>query len=665
MAANRKNGGKNREKAGTRETPDTGHNSVPDIFPVVGIGASAGGLESLKDLFVKMPADTGAAFVVVQHLMPDRESNMPELLGHSTKIPVYQVTDNMKIEPDTIYLIPPGKNMSIVNGTLQLLDQIEPSGIRHPIDFFFKSLALDRGAGAIGIVLSGTGTDGTAGARAIKAELGLVIAQDPEDADYDGMPRSVIDAGLSDFILPTRQIPERLKGYLTKIPGVMAAGGQGVDELTKLLPKIIALIRNETGNDFSSYKESTLLRRIKRRMTIHQINDPDDYVRFLQENPLESTTLFKELLINVTSFFRDGEAFEVLKTILKDRLKNKPPKEEIRAWAVGCATGEEAYSLAILLRECLEELDRDTRVQIFGTDLDSDAIEIARAGIYGSNIADDIRPDRLERFFNRKDDKYQVRMDIREMVVFASHSLIKEPPFLRMDLIIARNLLIYLKGDLQKKLLPLFHYSLLENGILFLSPSETVGRFADLFSVVDRKWKIYRAKPGANGGGRVPPFVLEHASGVARSQAQRRNSNLRETDIPQITDRMLLSEYAPPYVVVDGSDSVIYVRGDTDRYLRLAEGRATMNILEIVRPRLRSHLSLALRRARAKGEEIRREDIMVGSPAGSFVDILAGRDARGACGLPDDNFQGNCRRERSRAGRRNRRGQRQEKGATF
>jgi two-component system CheB/CheR fusion protein len=620
MATKRKNGKEPNKRVIKKKNTVSTDNQGMDIFPVVGIGASAGGLEALSDLFKNMPGNTGAAFVVVQHLTPDRESNMSELLQRSTRMPAHQVSDNMKIEPDKIYLIPPGKNMSIVNGTLQLLEQIEPSGIRHPIDFFFKSLAEDRHAGANGIILSGTGTDGTAGARIIKAELGLVIAQDPEEAKYDGMPRSLIDNGLTDYVLPTAEIPELVKDYIQKIPEVIAASRESPDDLARVLPKIIALIRNETGNDFSSYKENTLLRRIKRRMAIHRISDGPDYVRFLQENPKETTVLFKELLINVTSFFRDKEAFEVLKAALKERLAKKPRQEEVRAWVVGCATGEEAYSVAIILREIMDELGRDHKVQVFGTDLDNDAIEIARNGVYRANIADDVPSGRLERFFIKKDDSYQVKMEIREMVVFATHNLIKEPPFLRMDLISARNLLIYLKGDLQKKLLPVFHYSLREYGLLFLSPSETVGEFTDLFESIDRKWKLYQARPGANGGGYLPPFLVEPA-GRGRRGEQKGNGELKESDIPQITDRMLISEYSPPYVVVDGADNIVYVRGDTDPYLKFAEGKATMNIQEIVRRGLRSHVSLAIRRARSKKEEVRREGIEVYAPNSLFVGI--------------------------------------------
>ena len=614
---------KNETTSNPRESAVEKPGSGTDSFPVIGIGASAGGLEALSELFVKMPADTGAAFVVVQHLAPTRESAMPELLERYTRMPVHQVTDNLEIKPNTIYLIPPGKNMSIMNGFLQLLDQVEPSGIRHPIDFFFKSLALDRMAGAVGIILSGTGTDGTEGARVIKSELGLVIAQDPEEAKYDGMPRSVIDAGLTNYVLAVPDIPEQVVTYIRRIPDIVTASPESTDGLEQYLPKIITLIRNETGNDFSSYKENTLLRRIRRRMAIHQISEAGQYIRFLQQNPKETTVLFKELLINVTSFFRDKEAFEVLKRVLKEHLEQKPRQEEIRVWVVGCATGEEAYSIAIILRESLDELDSQAKVQIFGTDLDNEAIDIARNGVYRANIADDVSPEKLKRFFTKQIETYRVNQGIREMVVFATHNLIKEPPFLKMDLITARNLLIYLKSDLQKKIMPLFYYSLRENGILFLSPSETVGEFTNLFTSLDRKWKIYETRERANTGTRTPPFPLQSVIGAIPPGYRKGDNEIKQSDILQVTDRILVSDYAPPYVVIDSADNVVYVRGDPGKYLKLPEGKTTMNILEMARRGLRGHLSLIIREARSQQTGVRRESVRLDATGTPAVEILA------------------------------------------
>lgn len=599
--------------------PESGISEREDRVPVIGIGASAGGLEALSHLFEGMPADTGAAFVVVQHLAPTKESAMPELLGRHTRMPVFQVSDDMEIQPNTVYVIPPEKNMSVRNGRLQLLDVARSSTIRHPIDFFFKSLAVDLGRSAICIVLSGTGTDGTGGAQVIKAELGLVIAQDPHEAKYDGMPRGVIDAGLADHILPVAEIPEQAVKYLEHVPQVTIVH-DGPVELEGLLPKIVTLIRESTGNDFSAYKESTLLRRIARRMAIHHISDAAQYVRFLQEDTKECTTLFKELLINVTSFFRDKESFEALKSVLKGTLEHKPRQEEIRAWVIGCSTGEEAYSMAIIVREILDELGKDNKVQIFATDLDNDAVDIARRGIYRKNIADDITPERLERFFTPLDDAYLVNANIREMLIFANHNLTKEPPFLRVDLVSVRNLLIYLKGDLQKRLMPLFHYSLREDGILFLSPSETIGEFTSLFVEVERKWRIYQSKPAHGAGTGIPPFLqLPPVRGAKPDESQEPESKT----VFQAADGIVLSDYAPPYVVVDGADNVIYFRGGASKFLQLPDGKATMNVFELARRGLASHVDLALRSARRQKTEAHRENItLADSPDEPAFDIL-------------------------------------------
>jgi two-component system, chemotaxis family, CheB/CheR fusion protein len=600
------------------QNEEPGEDVREEQVPVIGIGAPAGGLEALSQLLDNMPDNTGAAFVIVQHLAPTKDSALAELLSRRTRMPVNQVTDNMGIEPNTVYLIPPDKNMALMNGTLQLLDSLRASGTRHPIDYFFKSLAADLGKRAVCIIMSGTGSDGTEGARVIKANLGFVLAQDPMEAKYDGMPRSVIDAGLADHVLATADIPEQIVKYLRHIP---QQDRETPNDTVGLLPKIIPLIRDATGNDFSAYKENTLLRRIARRMAIQHMSDAAQYVGFLQEDPKECTTLFKELLINVTSLFRDAESFEVLKSVLKGMLEHKPRQEEIRAWVVGCSTGEEAYSIAIILRELLSELGIENKVQIFGTDLDSDAIDIARGGVYRKNIADDITPERLKRFFTWKDDVYHVNADILEMLVFANHNLTKEPPFLRMDLVSVRNLLIYLKADLQKRLMPLFHYSLRESGVLFLSPSETVGEFSDAFEEVDRKWKFYRSRP-YRGFGHAPQFPpLLQAREPRHGQSQ--NQETRTDEISGMADGIVLSNYAPPYVAIDNADNVIYFRGDTGKYLKLPDGKATINVVELARRGLASHLDLAIRSARREKSEARRVNItLADSPEAPAVDIL-------------------------------------------
>ncbi len=594
----------------SRRTP--GGNDV-EFFPIVGIGASAGGLEALTELFRSMPADTGLGFVVVQHLAPTTESSMPEILRRSTRMPVQQATNGLTVQPDQIYVIPPGKNMAILRGKLQLFEQDGPPGhVRHPIDTFLDSLARDRGSGAVAIILSGTGTDGTLGARVVRAELGLVIAQDPETAAYDGMPRSVIDAGLADYVLPPAKMGGQLLAYTRRLPALAVPDlSSESDDLAATLPRIITLIRDATGHDFSDYKEGTLLRRIKRRMLLHQIGKAADYVRFLQQDPEEKTVLFKELLINVTSFFRDPEAFEALKVKLREKLQNKSPEEEVRAWVIGCATGEEAYSIAILVREILNEMGRSPRVQIFATDLDSDAINIARSGIYRLNITQDITPQRLNKYFLKQDDSYQVRKEVREMIVFAAHSLIKDPPFLKLDLVSARNLLIYIKGDLQKKLMPLFYYALNPEGLLFLGTSETVGDQPDFFQEIDRKWRLYRRKEAGPGSRYFPEFPLRSTVELSPAFQTKGGTGTKQMDILLVTDRLMLSEYAPAYVVLDKAFNIIYVRGDTGKYLKLGDGQVNLNILDQARKGLRTHLSLALRKANSQNTEVVREGLQV------------------------------------------------------
>jgi two-component system CheB/CheR fusion protein len=579
----------------------------------VGIGASAGGLEALTELFKSMPADTGLGFVVVQHLAPTTESSMPEILQRSTRMPVSQAKNGLAVQPDQIYIIPPGKNMAILRGKLQLFEHAGPADhVRHPIDTFLESLARDRGTGAIAVILSGTGMDGTLGARVIKAEMGLVIAQDLETAAYDGMPRSVIEAGLADYILSPANMAHQLQDYARRSSDLaLPRSDQEPGDIEKELPRIISLIRDDTGNDFSDYKEGTLLRRIKRRMLLHQIEKAADYVRFLQQQPGEKTVLFKELLINVTSFFRDPAAFDALKARLQERLLSKSPQEEVRTWVIGCATGEEAYSIAILFQEILNEIGRSPQVQIFATDLDSDAINIARSGIYGLNIARDITPQRLSRYFTKLDDNYQVRKEVREMIVFAVHSLIKDPPFLKLDMISARNLLIYIKGDLQQKLIPLFYHALNPEGLLFLGTAETVGNTLDLFQEIDRKWRLYRRKDAGSSNQYLKQLPLRSPLEALPIEQSKGGPKTTKMDILLVTDRLMLSEYAPAYVVTDNAFNIVYVRGDTGKYLKLGDGLVTMNILDQARKGLRTYLSLALRKANTQNTEVIRPGVMI------------------------------------------------------
>ena len=410
-------------------------------FPVVGIGASAGGLEAFEQFFTHMPGDSGMAFVLVPHLDPTHVSLMTDLLKKYAKMEVVTIEDGMKIQPNFAYVIPPNKDLAILHGTLQLIEPIKARGKRLPIDYFFRALALDQGERAIGIILSGTGSDGTLGLKAIKGELGMAMVQDPDTAKYNGMPISAVQTGLVDYVLPVEHMPEHLLKYAKSDAHRVALGmTSGEGKIQEALPKIFILLRAHTGHDFSLYKKNTLCRRIERRMNVHHIDQVSRYVRYLQENTHELDVLFKELLIGVTSFFRDAEAFDALKEVLLKVFANKPANSALRVWVPGCANGEEAYSTAIIVRECMDVLKRHFDVQVFGTDIDSDAIDTARAGVYPSSISADVDPERLGRFFIREENAYKVSKEIREMLVFAPQSIIKDPPFTKLDLLCCRNL---------------------------------------------------------------------------------------------------------------------------------------------------------------------------------------------------------------------------------
>ena len=463
-------------------------------FYVVGIGASAGGLDALEKFFGNMTENSGMAFIVVSHLDPNHVSIMPELIQKSTKMKLFQAEDGMVVEPNHVYVAPANRDLAILHGTIQLIEPVEAHGFRLPIDFFFKSLSADLGEKAICIILSGMASDGTAGLKAVKSELGMVMVQDPKSAKFDGMPTSAIKTGLADYILPPEEMPGQLIKYTSqKVKGVLLDKAITDGKIPDSFQKIFILLRTHTGHDFSLYKQNTIYRRVERRMNISQLDNLPNYIRLLQENPAEIENLFKELLIGVTNFFRDPESFENLKKVLLDLVKSKPDNGQIRIWVPGCSTGEEAYSIAIILRECMDEAKKYFNVQIFATDIDSDAIEKARIGSF-SGIESDVGKERLKRFFTSEGNLFHIRKEIREMLVFAPQSVIKDPPFTKLDLICCRNLLIYFNAELQKKIIPLFHYSLLPNGILFLGSSETIGGFVDLFSIVDKKWKIYKRR---------------------------------------------------------------------------------------------------------------------------------------------------------------------------
>ncbi len=478
--------------SGKRTQPSPKKNGKPPAqkktasgnFPIVGIGASAGGLEALQVFVKRMASDSGMAFVVVSHLDPGHASMMADLLRRYTRMTVEEVRDGVRIEPDHVYVIPPNKYLSAHNGQLFLTEPIEARGFRMPIDYFFRSIAADQGERAIGIILSGTGTDGTIGLSAIREAGGMSMVQSEESARYMGMPRSAILSGLADYVLAVEKMPEQLIAYMKLSHPRLRKAAEDVKGLPLLYQKILSIIRVKTGHDFSSYKKSTILRRIERRMNVHETNDPGIYVRHLQENPEEVTALLKELLISVTNFFREPEAFAALREkVLPDLLGDKPPEYQVRVWVPGCATGEEAYSIAIALQEYMDEARREFKVQIFGTDIDEDAVSVARSGIYPGNIALDVSAERLKRFFVKENGSFKIKKGLRESTIFAVQNVIRDAPFTKLDLVSCRNLLIYFDAELQSRLIPLFHYSLKPGGSFFWGRPKASGAMRIFFPV--------------------------------------------------------------------------------------------------------------------------------------------------------------------------------------
>ena len=587
-------------------------------FPIVGIGASAGGLAAFEAFFSGMPADAdpGMAFVLVQHLAPDHKSILTDLIQRYTRMQVFEVEDGMQVAPNCAYIIPPGRDMAFLNGALQLLEPTEPRGRRLPIDFFFRSLAHDQSERAIGVVLSGTGSDGTLGVRAIKGEGGMVMAQNPESSEHEGMPRSTMGTGLVDFELPPAEMPAQLIAYVNHAFGKPPRPVAQATESENTLKKIFILLRTQTGHDFSQYKPSTIQRRIERRMAVHQIVDMDSYVKFIQQAPQEVDALFRDMLISVTSFFRDPEAFQALQEQVIPRLfADRRANDNIRIWVPGCSTGEEAYSLAILLAEYQETLQENFNVLVFATDIDSQAIATARAGVFPASIASDLTSERLARFFSSEsgDSTFRIHKRIRDMLVFSEQNVIKDPPFSKLDLISCRNLLIYMGGELQKKLIPLFHYALNPGGFLFLGTSETVGEFQDLFSTLDRKSKLYQRKEDqANAqppGQFLPPMIAPDTKppSTAENTAHPEKLSLRE-----LTEQSMLQEIVHVGALVNAQGDILYLHGRTGLYLEPAPGESgTNNILKMAREGLYHDLVIALHKAAGTGVIVRSPGLQV------------------------------------------------------
>ncbi len=608
-----------RKASGMGPVPDRLGSKKQKKFPIVGIGASAGGLEACSALLKALPNNLGMAYVLLPHLDPSRESAFSEILSRTTKMKVLEATDHTRVEPNRVYVIAPNCEMTIADGMLHLTSAAEPRAVRATVDRFLRSLAGDQGNQAIGVILSGTGSDGAIGLAAIKGEGGITFAQD-STAKYDGMPASAIAGGWVDMVLPPQGIAEELKRiaqhpYLLSTVPTDHAGYTRMEQMGQ----VFGILRRATRVDFSEYKLPTIGRRVARRMALHKIEDLVEYVAVLRRDRAEVAALYQDLLINVTSFFRDRDAFDALRTVVYPELVKRRDNAAIRIWVPGCATGEESYSHAIALNEYLSEHRAEAAVQIFGTDLSESGIHRARVGVYKESIADDISPARLKRYFHKVEGGYQITKAVRDQCIFSLQNVFNDPPFSRVDLISCRNVMIYLSQSLQKRVIPVFHYALNPDGFLMIGNTEgLVGPGSELFEIAERKQKIYRKRPvpspiASGFSVRVSEPLLPTLNADAKPVASGRMS----TDLQRESDRLLLAHYAPPSVVVNDQLEVVQTRGHTGPFLELPPGKVTTNVLKMARPGLLFELQNAIEEAKKSGGEVVRPDVAVegnGSP---------------------------------------------------
>ncbi|MDN3551185.1 CheR family methyltransferase [Mucilaginibacter aquaedulcis] len=597
------------EIAVNRNQDDSEKKAKAFSFPIIAIGGSAGSFSAYEKFFSQMPPDSGMAIVIIMHLDPLHKSQLVEVMQRYTAIPLIEAADGMDVEPDHVYIIPANKDMGIHKRKLLLLAASKPHGIRQPIDYFFESLANDQWSQAIAIVLSGMGADGETGMRMIKENLGLTVVQDPDTADYDSMPLAAIGTNLIDYVLPPEAMPLKIIQYL-KHPAIAEEGNDETKSTARninALQKILMLLRAHTGHDFSLYKKSTISRRIDRRVAYYQFSDYARYAAYLSDNPEEITTLFNELLIGVTKFFRDAAAFESLKNSINDIIRRKRAAEPIRIWIAGCSTGEEAYSVAMLVMESVNEQKQKLipKIQIYATDLDTPALEHARSGLYHENIAADISPQRLKQFFFREEDRYRVKKELRDMIVFAQQNLIKDPPFIKLDLVCCRNMLIYFTPELQKKIIPLFYYALNPDGIMFMGPAETIGGFTDLFRSADAKWKIFRRLEGKVTVGNILDFPFHS---VKQPSAHLIQDEIimpkQKRPVTELFNKVLIEKFLPPSVLVNERGDILYNNGNTGKYLELPRGETVVNnILKLAREELKYAISTTMHQA-LQGDEI-------------------------------------------------------------
>ena len=585
-------------------------------FPIVGIGASAGGLEAVTELLQALPANPGMAFVVMQHLDPTHESALPTLLGRATTMPVAEAKHNLRIEPSRVYVIPPNKTMRIAQRRLKITPRATEKEVRAPIDQFLESLAQQEGKNAIGVILSGNGSDGTRGMLAIKAADGITFAQDEKSAKYSSMPASAVSAGCVDFVLAPAKIAKEMVTVAGRptgeevpiLPSTSKARGE-----ERAFQEIITLLRQRIGVDFSQYKRPTLDRRIRRRMALRRFESLQEYSDYLRKHTAEVQDLFNDILIHVTGFFRDKSVFPVLKKkILPRLLKGRGPEEALRIWVPGCSSGEEVYSLAITLVEFLAEAKAHFPIQIFGTDINLKALDRARQGFYPAGIAADVSSERLRRYFVKTDSGYRINKSIREMCVFARQNLTIDPPFSNLDLVSCRNVLIYLDAPLQRKVFPVFHYALKPHGFLLLGASETPGAAADLFELVDKKAKFYAkrtmvTRPAVTFGHVLPEIKPEVPAALPASVEVGPGTS----EIQRQADRLVLTHYSPTGVVVNRDLEVLQFRGRTATYLEHQQGEATLNLLKLAREGLMLDLRAVLNKAMKHNTRARQENVRV------------------------------------------------------
>lgn len=586
--------------------------ATDDIIDIVGIGASAGGLVALEDFMGNVPADSGLAYVVVQHLSPTEKTQLSELLQRATSLGVHEARQDELIKPNSVYVIPPNTEIRVVKDRLHLASPTEPRGLRLPINVLFSSLAAARGRNAIAVVLSGMGSDGTLGLQAVRAVGGLTVVQTPDSAQFDSMPKSAIAAGCDDIVDTPEALPERILGYLRQIggPAAIDPDATGSKSEQDAMQSILGLLQKRTKHDFSQYRSTTLNRRMQRRLAIHGLSDLTEYASLLADNPQEVDLLFNELLIGVTDFFRDPEVWAYLTdTAIPELLRRKETEPELRVWCVGCSTGEEAYSLAMTMIEAMDGQSRDFKLQIFATDLSQDAITRARSGEYPLTIESSVGERRLARFFSKHDSHYRVNQSIRDHVLFAQHDVILDPPFTKLDLISCRNLLIYFDPQLQRSLLPLFHYSLRPGGLLLLGSSESVGRLGHLFLPLDSKLRLFQRQDRAVGGG--ADFLLNSYPPLSGKAKERDVKNPEPSPSDQSSqglqaaaDRVLLQIYAPAAVVLNRDADIVYISGRTGKYLEPAAGKANWNIHAMARQELREPLAQAIKKAAAESTSV-------------------------------------------------------------